>query len=217
MAAMTMADRARGENVLAMHLGARLVHPLMNSFRVLAGSGRPSLTANFGQELVGSVGPLDRTSPSIACGGEGSDAVTHVGGAVEVVGREGLPLQLAEHDLDLVEPGGVDGQSMEVDGERQVERRDPGRQTFRRMRGAIVQDQMQAANAPAPDASEEHPQEAGVAPVSWTVKDFRPSHGRGRVSGDGGVGAERPGGPPGRGATASSSARRPGHDAAQRG
>ena len=46
MAAMTMADRARGENVLAMHLGARLVHRIMNSFRVLAGSGQPSLTGD---------------------------------------------------------------------------------------------------------------------------------------------------------------------------
>ena len=80
MAAMTMADRAPGENVRAMHLGARLVHGFMNSFRVLARSGQPSLTANFGQELVGSVGPLERTSPSIACGEEGSDAVTPVGG-----------------------------------------------------------------------------------------------------------------------------------------
>jgi hypothetical protein len=84
---------------------ALLVHRIMNSFRVLAGSGQSPLTEDFGHELVGRVGPLDRASPSIALGEEGQDALTHVGGALEVVGRERLPMQLADHDLDLVEPG----------------------------------------------------------------------------------------------------------------
>jgi hypothetical protein len=94
----------------------------MNSFRVSAGSRQPPLTADFDQELLGGVGPPDRLSPAVALGEEGQDALTHVGSAVKVIGRERLPLQLAEHDLDLVEPGGIDRQPMEVDGERQVER-----------------------------------------------------------------------------------------------
>ena len=39
-------------------------------------------------------------------------------------------------------------------------RPDPGWQAFGGMRGAVVQDQVQTANPPTPDAPEEHPQEA---------------------------------------------------------
>jgi hypothetical protein len=49
---------------------------------------------------------------------------------------------------------------MEVDGEWQVERPDPGRQALGGMRGAVVQDQVETANPPTPDTAEEHPQEA---------------------------------------------------------
>src|SRR5262245_52459773 len=55
---------------------------------------------------------------------------------------------------DLVEPGRVDGQPMEVDGGRQVQAREPRRQALGRMRGAVVQDEVQAANPAAPDTVE---------------------------------------------------------------
>src|SRR5262249_39722632 len=102
------------------------------------------LTADFGQELLGGVGPLDRLSPTVALGEKAQDALADVVGALEVVGRERLPLQLAEHDLDLGPPGGIDRQPMEVDEERQIQAREPERQTLRRMRGAVVQDEVQA-------------------------------------------------------------------------
>ena len=69
-------------------------------------------------------------------------------------------MQLTEHDLDLVKPGGIDGQPVQVDGERQVKRVDPRWQALGGVRGAVVQDQVEAANPPTPDAAEEHPQEA---------------------------------------------------------
>jgi len=56
----------------------------------------------------------------------------------------------------------------------------------------------------------------GVAPVSWTVKDFRPNHARERVSAALCAVAEQPGERPGRCANASSREPRPGHDAARR-
>ena len=74
--------------------------------------------------------------------------------------RQGLPLQLAEHDLDLVEPGGVDRQPMEVDGKRQVQAREPRRQALGRVRGAVIQDEVQAANPAAPRTAEEQLEEA---------------------------------------------------------
>jgi hypothetical protein len=48
-----------------------------------------------------------------------------------------LPLELAEQDFDLVQPGGVDGQPMKVDEERQVQAREPSRQALGRVRGAV--------------------------------------------------------------------------------
>ena len=65
-----------------------LVHRIMNSFRVSAGSRQSPLTAYCSQELLGSIGPLDRVSPSVALGEEAQDALTHVVGALKVVGRE---------------------------------------------------------------------------------------------------------------------------------
>jgi hypothetical protein len=49
---------------------------------------------------------------------------------------------------------------MEVDGERQVERSDPGGRALGGMRGAVVQDQVETANRPTPAAPEEPSQEA---------------------------------------------------------
>ena len=132
----------------------------MNSFRVLAGGRQPPLTADFAQELLSGVGPLDRLSPSVALGEEAENALADVVGALKVVGRQRLPLPLAEHDLDLVEPGGVDGQPMEVDGKRQAPAREPARQTLGRMRRAVVQDEVQAADPSAPDTAEEQREEA---------------------------------------------------------
>jgi hypothetical protein len=40
----------------------------MNSFRVLAGSRQPPVAADFDPQLLGSIGPLDRASASIALG-----------------------------------------------------------------------------------------------------------------------------------------------------
>jgi hypothetical protein len=80
-------------------------------------------------------------------GDEGEDVLTHVGASA-------LSVQLAEHDLNLVEPGGIDGQPMKVDGKRLAEAREPGRQAPRRMRGAVVQDQVKATNVSTPDTSE---------------------------------------------------------------
>jgi hypothetical protein len=47
----------------------------MNSFRVSADSGQPPLAAGLGQELVGSVGPLDRLCASVAVGEEAQDTL----------------------------------------------------------------------------------------------------------------------------------------------
>jgi hypothetical protein len=62
--------------------------------------------------------------------------------------------------FDLIQPGSIDRQPMEVGGEWQVERPDPGRQALGGMRGAVVQDHVETANPPTPDTAEEHPQEA---------------------------------------------------------
>ena len=123
-----------------------LLHRIMNSHRVLAGCCQPPLAANFAQQLLGSVRPADRLSASVALGEEAQDALADMVGTLEVVGRQGLPLQFAEHDLDLVQPGGVDRQPMEVDGKRQVQAREPRPQALGRVRGAVVQDEVEAAN-----------------------------------------------------------------------
>jgi hypothetical protein len=132
----------------------------MNSHRVLAGCRRPPLAANFAQQLPGGARPADRLSPSVALGEEAQDALADMVGTLEVVGRQGLPLELAEHDLDLVEPGGVDRQPMEVDGKRQVQAREPSRQALGRVCGPVVQDEGQAANPAAPRTAEEQLEEA---------------------------------------------------------
>jgi predicted amidohydrolase YtcJ len=49
---------------------------------------------------------------------------------------------------------------MEMDGKRQAEAHEPGRHALGRMRGAVVQDEMQAAHSSAPDAAEEQLEEA---------------------------------------------------------
>src|SRR6516165_12476762 len=132
----------------------------MNSHRVLAGRRQLSVAPDLGEQLLTGVGPLDRLSPSVALGEEAHDALADVIDALEVVGRERLPLQLAEHDLDLIQPGGVDGQPMDVEGKGQVQAREPGGQPPGRMRGAVVQDQVQAANPAAPDTAEQQLAEA---------------------------------------------------------
>ena len=131
----------------------------MNSLRVLAGRRQLSLPPDLGQQLLTGVAPLDRLSPSVALGEVAQDALADVIGALEVIGRERLPLQLAEDDLDLVQPGGVDGQPMEVDGKWQAQDREPGGQTLGRMRRAVVQDEVQAANPAAPDTTKEQLEE----------------------------------------------------------
>jgi hypothetical protein len=54
----------------------------------------------------------------------------------------------------------LDGSSsMEGDGERQVQAREPSRQALGRVRGAVIQDKVQAANPAAPGTAEEHLEE----------------------------------------------------------
>jgi hypothetical protein len=78
--------------------------------------------------------------------------------SVEVVGHERLPLELAEYDLDLVQPGSMDRQPMDLDFEGEGERLDPGRQPLGGMSRAVVQDQVQRSDPPTPDAGHEHSQ-----------------------------------------------------------
>jgi hypothetical protein len=122
-AARAMRDGDIGDVLVTQDGSWSVLHHFMNSFRVSAGRREPPLTADCAQQLLGGIGPPDRSRPSVALGEEAQDALADVVGTLEVVGRERLPLQLAEHDLDLVQPGRVDRQPMEMDGKRQARRR----------------------------------------------------------------------------------------------
>ena len=73
---------------------------------------------------------------------------------------------------------------MKMDGERQVERSDPGRQALGGMRGAVVEDQVETANPPTPDTLNDRLYLA-------TVDSLAPS-GRGRLACVRHEGARRP-------------------------
>jgi len=74
----------------------------------------------------------------------------------KVVRRQDLPLERGEHDFDLIQPGGMDRQPMDMDGERQPEGLDPRLQPLGRVGGPVVHDQVQDADAVAPETLEHH-------------------------------------------------------------
>lgn len=77
----------------------------------------------------------------------------------EVVGRQHLSLKLAEDNLDLIKPGGMNGEPMNLDLEGKLKRGDPGSQLLAGMSGAVIEDEMKALDILTPQASEDRSQE----------------------------------------------------------
>ena len=102
---------------------------------------------------------MNRSGGAIAFREERQDATLDMVRAGKVIRHQHLPLQHTEHDLDLVEPGGVHRQPMDADLEAQPEREDPGGQLLRSVSRTVILDQMEHANPLAPQAGEQHPQE----------------------------------------------------------
>lgn len=127
----------------------------MNPFRVSARCN-PLPGGEFRQECSRGIAPLNWPSGSIALSEKVKDAALHTPRSVEVIGHEHLLLELAENDLDLVQPGGMDRQPMDLDFEGEGERLDSGRQPLGGMSRAVVQDQVQRSDALTPDAGHEH-------------------------------------------------------------
>lgn len=62
--------------------------------------------------------------------------------AGEIIGREQIPLQLAEDNLDLIEPARVLGQPVQAHLKGQFQRRAPGPELLGGVGGSVVEDQM---------------------------------------------------------------------------
>ena len=89
----------------------------------------------------------------VALGEEVQQATFDVARGVKVIWGQYLLLQQAKDNLNLVQPGGVHRQPMNVDGEGQAERANPRRQLLGGVGRPIVEDQMEDADASAPKAA----------------------------------------------------------------
>lgn len=78
---------------------------------------------------------------------------------LKIVRREHVALHMRKNDLNLIQPGGVDRQPVNLDPEWQAEALDPLFDLLGRMGRAVIQDQMQNSDLLAPEAAEEHLEE----------------------------------------------------------
>ena len=60
-------------------------------------------------------------------------------GVLKVIRREHVALHMGKDDLDLIQPGRVDRQPVDLDPEGQAEALDPGFDLFGRVRGTVIQ------------------------------------------------------------------------------
>src|SRR4030095_13005144 len=79
--------------------------------------------------------------------------------AGKVIRGEHLLLEHAKHNLDLIQPRGMDRQPMNADVEAQSERADPRRQLLGCVGRPVIKDQMQHPDPVAPETGKQHPQE----------------------------------------------------------
>ena len=80
-------------------------------------------------------------------------------GVLKIVRRQDVALNMGKDDLNLIQPGRMDRQPVDLDPEGQSQALDPLFDLLGRMRGTIVQDQMQDADLLAPETAEEHMEE----------------------------------------------------------
>src|SRR5262252_10363126 len=77
----------------------------------------------------------------------------------KIIRGEDVPLHLAEDDLDLIEPTRMCRQPVNPHFKGQLERRNPGAELFRGMRGAVIENQMDDLQARTQGALEQLQQE----------------------------------------------------------
>ena len=105
------------------------------------------------------VAPLDQACRTVALGQKGQQTTFDVARAVKVIGGKHFLLQDAKHNLDLVQPRGVDRKPMNADVEAQPERANPRRELLGGMGRPVIEDQVKYPDPFAPEAGEQHPQE----------------------------------------------------------
>lgn len=110
-------------------------------------------------QLGRGVAPADRPWSFVALLQMPRDSCFHLLNAVEVSRSQDFSLQGREYNLDLVEPGRILGQPVNLDGERQPQAFGPAFNLFRGMGRTGVQDEMQDTDVSSPEAGKDHTQE----------------------------------------------------------
>lgn len=84
------------------------------------------------------------------------DALFQLGKAFHMSRGQGLALKRGEHQLHLIQPGGVNGEPMDPNLEGQPETANPWLDLLGGMGGPIIQDEMQDRDPLTPEAADEH-------------------------------------------------------------
>lgn len=129
----------------------------------------------FGPELPARVGPRDRSRVLVAVGDKGKNAVRDSVGTGEVVRGQGVLLQDAEENLDLVEPRRAHRQPMQLDGNARKTLGHPLREILGPVRRPVVEDEMDPAGALLQGGGEEVTEE-GAELHEALVRDHRPGN-----------------------------------------
>ena len=129
----------------------------------------------FGFELFDGVRPSHRFGIPISFFEVAHEDSLDFISVLEIVRRQDVALHMRKDNLDLIQPGRMDRQPVDLDPERQVQAFDPFFDLFGRMRGAVVENQMQDADLLAPETAEEHLEEGLEITEALSIETTRQS------------------------------------------